>query len=375
MDNEPLSRNSQAILAELTSYHHDRLAEFESSARRRRAVHDRDMPARLHRAVSQMMTPGGLDGAEREFAKETARLTPRGYDPHKLWLPLSALHRGLDVATPGAAGYLVEQMNLPARDILRPWSVVEQGGVTVVEQLSSSNGAMNVCDAEASIEWVPDEGSAPEYPSDPTFTQSAVLKPHTAIGLIEASRQFMLQANPEQWIRRHLLRAAGKIVDEAVLNGSGANGEPRGILGISNVGTQTGTGLDWAGALHMKKLAADSNAQDGTISFIGTTAVRELLEARERGDAYGSGAGFIWQDDRIASCPAFATTTMPEATLLSGPMGHVFFGLWGSGMSIEVNPFDQTLFKVGAMQIRVVVSCDVALGCAPSAFTKATEIS
>lgn len=369
MDNTPLSQTSQAILKEITSYHSDRLQEFESAGRRRRAGHDRTMPARLSRAVDQMASPGGLDGAEREFAKETARLIPRGYDPHRLWLPFHALTRGLNVAEDGAGGFLVDQMNLPARDLLRPWSVVLQGGVTVVEALSSNTG-LNVADTEVSVQWLSDE-TTEATPSDPSFVQS-LLKPKIAIGVIEASRQFLIQSNAEPWIRRHLLRAAGKIIDTAVLDGSGTHGEPDGILGIDGVGTQTGSGLTWAGVLHMKKLAADKNAQDGTISFIGTTAVRELLEARPKETG---GGNYVWQGNEIASCPAFATTVMPTATLLCGPMAEVFLGLWGGGMSVEVNPYDPTLFKSGIVQIRVVISVDLALGCAPSAFTKATGVS
>jgi HK97 family phage major capsid protein len=367
--NEPLSPTSQAILAELTAYHHERLSSLEDAARARRAGKDRAIPASLARAVEQMSQPGGLSGAEKEWAQETARLSRNGFDPHRLWIPLSALTRDLNVAQAGAGGYLVDMANLPARDILRPWSVVLQGGVSLVEDLTGT-AVVPRTTATTTITWSANE-TAQATPSNPTIAQAA-LTPKIAIGVIQASRNFMKQADPEAFIRRELLRTAGTIVDIATLNGSGASGQPLGILNSPNLSTQSGTSLAWAGVLHMKKLAADANAQDGTISFIGTTAVRELLESRER--ATGGGT-FIWQDDRIASCPAFATTVMPSATMLSGPMGEVFFGLWGGGMQVEVNPFDAALFKTGAVQILVIVSCDVAIVCDRAAFTKATSIT
>jgi len=365
--NEPLSQTSQAILAELTRYHAERLHEFEDGARRRRAAGDRDLPASLARAVEQMINPGGLSGAEREWAQETGRLTSNGYDPHRLWVPFGAFQRDLNVAAAGAGGYLIDAVNLPARDILRPWSVVLKGGVTVVEQLSS-DAFLPRTSTTTTITWASTE-TTQATPSTPAVAQAA-LRPKIAIGVINASRQFMLQADPDAWIRRELLSTAGTIVDVAVLNGSGTSGQPLGILNTTGLSTQSGTSLAWAGVLHMKKLAADANAQDGTVSFIGTTAVRELLEARTKETGGGT---YIWADDRVASCPAFATTDMPSATLLSGPMGEVFFGLWGAGMSVEVNPFAD--FKAGIVAIRVVVSCDLALGCAPTSFTKSTAVS
>jgi hypothetical protein len=319
-----------------------------------------------------MMSDHGLQGAEREWGQETARLSQRGYDPHRLWVPFAALHqsRDLQAASAGAGGFLVDAVTLPARDILRPWSVTLRGGITVVESLTSDAVLPVVTGNDVSVTWSQDETTEAQ-PSTPTLA-SAALSPKTAIGLLQASRNFMKQADPERWIRRELLRTAGSVVDTAVLNGSGASSQPLGILQSPDLSTQSGTGLAWAGVLAMKGNAVEVNAQDGTISFIGTTSVRELLEGRER--ATGGGT-FLWEDDRIASCAAFATTLMPAATLLSGPMAEVHFGLWGAGMSVQVNPFDPTLFKTGAVQIRVVVSCDVAIGCDRTAFTKAESIS
>jgi len=97
-----------------------------------------------------------------------------------------------------------------------------------------------------------------------------------------------------------------------------------------------------------------------------------LLEGREK--ASGNG-GFIWQDDKVAGCPSFATTTMPAATMLSGPMSGVTLGLWGNGLQIEVNPCDPALFKNGTVQVRVLVAVDVAITVDLSAYTLATSIT
>jgi len=361
----------QGILDHTLRYEHERMWSIQDQIRRERSGKDRATPAQLCRAVAQMRDDRGLAGPEREWAKETARLRPGvgGYDPHRLWVPFSVFRRDLHVAAAGAGGYLVDAANLPARDILRPWSVTLQGGVTVVESLISG-ALVPRTSSTTTVVWISTETSS-ATPSTPAIAQAA-LDPKTAIGIIQAPRSFLNQADPEAWIRRELLRTAGTIVDKAILNGSGAAGQPLGLLNAPGLSTQSGSSLGWTGVLHMKKLAADANVQDGSISFVSTTAVRELLEAREK--ATGGGR-FVWEGGKISDCPAFATTDMPSATMLSGPMSEVMFGLWGSGMSVEVNPYEQTLFKSGTVQIRVVISCDVAIVCDRAAFTKATSIT
>jgi len=365
-----LSQAAQGILDEITEYHRGRLFVFQQAASGRKRLDDRRGHASIARAIEQMMSDAGLEGAEYEWSKETSRLAPAplGNDRHRLWIPLSALTRDLNVASAGAAGYLVEAAVQPARDLLRPWSFTLQAGVQTAESMVAA-AMVPVCDADTVITWVSTE-TTEATPSQPGF-KDAALVPHTAIGLIQCSRNFMRQADPEAWIRRHLLRAAGMVIDQAVLNGTGASGQPLGILNAPGISTQSGASLAWAGVLAMKKNAALANAATADISFIATPGVRELLEARE----CATGSGFIWASERIAACPAFATTDMPAASMLSGPMTQVFFGLWGAGMQVEVNPYEPSLFKSGAVQIRVVVTCDVALVCDRSAFTTATAIT
>jgi HK97 family phage major capsid protein len=365
-----LPNDLQSIVDAQVDYYSSRLHEFQRRRERIQAAGDRKLPPSLARAVQRMMEPDGtMDGADREFFQETARYAGKAFDPQRICVPFEIFRRDLTAANAGAGGYLLGVDPYAAQDMLRPWSTVLRAGVTVEDHLQG-NVTVARTTAKTTIVWQTNEASQ-ATPSQPTLAQAA-LTPKTAIGVIQASRNFMTQADPERWIRRELLRTCGTVVDQAVLNGSGAAGQPTGILNTVGLGTQTGTSLAWAGVLSMKRKAADANVQDGAVSFIGTTAVRELLEGRERATGGGS---FIWQDDKIASCPANATTDMLTATLLSGPMSEVLFGIWGGGFAVEINPFDTTLFKAGIVQVRVVLSCDVAILCAPAAFTAATSIT
>lgn len=313
-----------------------------------------------------------LDGLEAEVCQEAAHAARQTHDNARPIIPWAALRprQTRDVTVASDHDALVAT-NVLAVDILRPFSIVLRAGVSVLPNLSSDI-AVTRTSATSTVSWMSSE-SASASPTTPTVA-STTLQPKTGIGVIQVSRRFALQvSDSEGWLRRELSRTAAGVVDAAVLDGAGSGGEPTGILNAAAVGTQTGTSLAWADVLSMKKLAADANAADGTIAFVGATNVRELLEARPRDATVGS--GFVWQDNAIASCPALASTLMPDDTLLSGPFSMAYLGLWGDGIVVDSNRYNPSLFKAGVVQWRVAVSCDVALGCDPVAFTVASSIT
>src|SRR6185436_13436976 len=99
-------------------------------------------------------------------------------------------------------------------------------------------------------------------------------------------------------------------------------------------------------------------------------AVRKLLQNRER----ASGSGMVWSAGQVADKPGFVSTTVPSATAICGYWPACVLGLWGPGIQIAVTPHEPGLFAKGAIQIRVFVSCDVALT-TPAAFNVAASIS
>jgi HK97 family phage major capsid protein len=197
------------------------------------------------------------------------------------------------------------------------------------------------------------------------------ISPKSCGGLIEFSRQLSLQAAVEQYVRNELLRTVGTLVDQAVLNGTGAAGQPLGLLNTAGLATQSGTALAHTGAVAMKTSCANANARDESIAFLTTPTVRGLLEGRERGT---NGDGFIWDNDRIASRPGYATTDMPAGGMVAGDFADVLLALWGPGFEVSLNPYEQGKFQQGIIQARLVVSLDVAVG-HPGAFTVAATVT
>jgi HK97 family phage major capsid protein len=312
------------------------------------------------------LSASSVYGENREALQESARRAGVTFDPHRPVIPFAAL-RDLNASVAGAGGYLVAVETREPVDILRPWSITARAGVMVETGLVGDQAVPKVT-AKASPNWLASETSQ-ATPSQPTLSQIA-MRPKQVTALVNFSRQLSRQANADSFVRRELSRTVGTAVDQAVLNGSGASGQPLGLYNTGGVQSQSGTTLN-GGTLTMKRKSAEANVEDSRIAFISTPAVRETLEGRER--ATGGGR-FVWDGDRVADRPAFVSTDVPTATMVCGDWSNIYFGIWGEAFQLEINPFDPSGFKGGTIQGRIILSCDVAVLHAPG-FVVATSIT
>lgn len=95
------------------------------------------------------------------------------------------------------------------------------------------------------------------------------------------------------------------------------------------------------------------------------------------GDA---GAGFIYQDGRIADLPAYFSNQVPEKAgspatgrLIAGDWSQVLLGIW-SEIDLLVNPYESTAFTKGNVQVRAMSTVDVAVR-HPNAFVVADDLT
>lgn len=365
---EPLSQDLEESARILDTFTRERFAMFQN---RKQPVNPK-IDAYLSRTIQQMATDRGLnEGPEHEFFTETARARGERLDPHRIIFPLACLgnNRALNTAQAVSGGYLLGTDLGQAVHLLRPWSVVLSAGVQVEEALK---GNLRIPKTVNGVEIVWQSTETTEATPDTPEISELAMVPHVGLALIHASRNFAVQANPEQWIRREMLRAAGVGIDTAVLTGTGASGQPLGVFNTTGLSTQAGATLAWSSIVGMKKNAALANVADARIGFLADPTTRALLEAREK-STNGTG-NFIWSDDKVASCPAYASTLVPSASMLCGPMNGISLGLW-SDIRVEVNPFDPTLFKRGAIAIRVLVAVDCGITVPLNAFTLASSIT
>ena len=365
---DDLSPEAEAILAEITSYHRRNLENVQRELQRKRDLGNRGTAVSLARALTQMRAPAGLrNSPEAEFFETVAKLGGLDYDPQRIVVPWGLLRRDLNAVTANQAGYLVATETRDVIDLLRPFSVTARLGVTIETSLMGDQ-VIPQTTQKTTPQWLNTE-AASVTPSQPTLSQIAVT-PKQVGAVVNFSRQLAQQANAEAYVRRELLRTVGTAIDQASIAGSGASGQPTGLLLTSGLQTETGTSLAHVGTANMKKKAADANVDDERIAFLATPAVREILEKRER----ATGSGFIWENDRVADRRAYVSTDVPAATMICGDWSNVYIGLWGPGLVVEINPFDPSGFKAGTIQARLIVSCDV---CAlhPGSFVKAESIT
>lgn len=302
---------------------------------------------------------------EANIADANARAHGGTHDPQRARFPWSAfLQRDLVTTTPSAGGNLVASKVVGALDVLRPYSVVARMGISVLENNMQNLSLPNLT-SSVTGQWLATEATAITS-SDPTIGVISS-KPKTAGALMKASRQFMLQAeNAEIVIRQQLLGAMGALLDQAVLQGSGAAGQPTGLVNTAGLGASSGA-VTFANMLDILQTLGTANANDENIKFLTTPAVRRLLQARE---IVATSGRMIWEGRQLVGTPASVTTDCPAATILAGDWSQVLVAFWGNGLEIQVDPY--TSFVTGAVQVRVLMYADVNVA-KPAAFFKHTS--
>lgn len=323
----------------------------------------------LARLLDAMQQEHGLrDGYEKEVCSAAALSAGESFDRHRVLVPLHALAtRDLSAGTASAGGYLVATDTGSPVDALKPWSVVASAGVTVADNLSG-NLILPRVTASAQGAWVDTEGT--QYAeSQPTVGTASLTPKHVAVWL-SFSRLWRMQADGgEEFLRRHLLRSVGEMLDTAFFAGSGASGQPTGLLNTAGIGTQSGTSLAHAGILAMRKACVAAGAREDMLRWVGDEDTQELLAARER----SSGGGrFLWDDGYILGRPAHATKNAPASALVCGDFSAAVLALWGPSVRLEINPYQD--FRAGIYAARVVLTCDVAFP-QPGAFCVASSIT
>ena len=279
--------------------------------------------------------------------------------------------RDLTVATAGAGGYLVETANVGFIDMLRNRSVAFRMGA---RRLSGLQGNVTVPrqSAAATAVWLANEASTITE-SQQTFVQLS-LSPKSVGAYTEISRQLLLQSSPgaEGIVSSDLSRVVAIAADLAVINGSGASGQPTGIINTAGIGSVTGTSLAYAGILEFQTDVAGSNVEPVSGGYVTTPAVAALMMQRVK---FTSTASPLWEGNvwngNMSGFAAMSSNQVPSANMLFGDWSEVVVGEWGV-LEVEVNPYAN--FQAGIVGVRAIYSLDVAVT-RPFAFSLATSIT
>ena len=281
-------------------------------------------------------------------------------------------HREIrDMTSAGASGsnYLVGTENMSFIELLRNRSVLAQMGATRMGGLVG-NVTIPRETASASTYWLTNEATAITE-SQPTIGQLSLSPKHVG-AYTEISRLLALQSSPdaESLVMNDLAKAVALAADLAGLAGSGASGQPTGIIGTSGVGSVTGTSIAYAGMLEFQ--TDIGNALSQACGYVTTPAVAALLMQRVK---FSSTASPLWDgnilDANACGFRGMSSAQCPTADIIFGAWDQLVMAEWGS-LAIEVNPYAN--FQAGLVGVRALYAMDIGLR-VPSAFSVATSVT
>ena len=315
-------------------------------------------------------------GFELDCSRSIAQKLGKSPDPHKFYVPFEVMDRSdqkrdLTVATAGAGGYLVGTENIGFIEMVRNRSVAFRMGV---RRLSGLTGSVTVPrqSAAATAYWLANEATQITE-SQQTFVQMA-LSPKNVGAYTEISRQLLLQSSPgaEGIITDDLAQVVALAADLAVLEGSGAAGQPTGIANTSGIGSVTGTSIAYAGILEFQTDVATANVTPMAGGYVTTPAVAALLMQRSRFSNTDTPLwmGNIW-NGQVSGFGAMSSNQLTAASMIFGDWQECVVGEWGV-LEVEVNPYAN--FQAGIVGVRAIYSMDVGVR-RPFAFSRATSIT
>lgn len=354
---------ARAAIAAALARHYSELSGFDDAPAQRFS---------LSRAIRRA-AEGRLDGYEGEVCRGADTLMGRMTQPGRLTIPLQALHtRTMDGS--GTSGYLIGARTPTAVDVLRGYSVTVDAGVSIIEGLRE-NVALPRVTAAGSGAWLAPGDTLPD--AQPTLG-SASSTPRMGGAIIKLSHQFMRCADEgEAFIRAHLLRAAGELLDRGFFSGAGGK-EPLGLYNVAAVHSQDGASLDRADLLAMREVALNGGAREDALRWIGSPDAQELLAARH---AVANTFSPLWGDAGvILGRPAHATPTAVHVAggtsypaLAVGDFSQAQVLFWGpASLQVSVDPYNA--FDTGGVAVRVLLLADIMFP-VPGAFAKAVQVS
>jgi HK97 family phage major capsid protein len=328
--------------------------------------------ASLTRAIQAQIDPRSVDaGREIEISKELARRS--GRNPQGIFVPLNALVERR-VQTVGADAQYIKATNVLASefiDVLRPASVLGALGARFLTGLRDDVSIPKMDEYTPTVTWLEIEGTSALTSADHSFT-AVTGAPHVCGILTTWSRKTLLQSNPsiEQLVRADFTAKLAAAIDLAGLAGTGATGQPEGILTNSSISEETlsGNAVTWSDVLNMIAAVLGANVRGGSMGWTFNAYVQAYL--RKTVKESGGEIYVMEEPNSLAGYPVEITSQMDgfngspavAGKMLFGDFSQVILAFWGdSGADILVNPYESTAYLAGNVLIRAFIDCDVLI--------------
>ncbi len=322
----------------------------------RRLAGDTDVDCGFETEVSQ------------ELARTTGKRTVRG-----LLIPTQALRSVITGAENKEHLIGVQHMHGEFIDVLRNRSVLMRLNPTVLSGLTADISIPRQ-NMEGSATWLDLDGTNAIPVSAQRF-DSVKMEMKTLAGLSTFSHRMLKQATPgiEQLIRQDLAAVLATELDRAAIAGTGADGQPTGI--IKTTGISAGTYAGWptfADVVGMEGLIASSSADVAGMAYVTTPALASIMKCtpKEAGTA-----SYIWEGGQpgegiVNTYRAMYSATVPAEHIIFGNWANLIVGQWGA---IELDVDDKgDNFAKGNVRVRAIT--DVDIGCRhPESFAVLTK--
>jgi len=354
---------------------------------------------RITSAISQFSSRGQYDGLAKEVNEqgktEARALGLPGAGTGDFTLPASFVGfnstkrgeaRDITATTTTTGGHTIANELQDLIPFLDPRLSVLQMGATYLPGMQG-NIDFPRNDASATAVWATTE-NVTSTETTPTFDKLS-MTPKRVTAFTDVSKQNLVQTSiaMENFVRERLNRAVMNLLETACISGTGASGQPTGLLtqaGLNDITIGANGGLlTWAHVVQFETEAAIDNADMGSLGYLFTPGVAGLLKTTKRDVA---GNGFVWEganrDALVNGYKAMATNFLPSTLTKGTSVGTchaAIFGNWAElmiaqwgGLDLMMNPYT----KAKEALVEVIVHSWYDLGVRHAAsFTKCDEIT
>ena len=242
-------------------------------------------------------------------------------------------------------------------DVLRNNSSVMQAGARTLSGLSG-DVVIPKKTAASSAGWIATDGGAA---SESEFTVGTVsLTPKQIGAFTDMTRQLRQQSSMdvENMIRDDLGQAIALAIDLGGLEGSGASGQPTGLLNqgsLTKVTAFAGVNPTFAEVVTLETAVANANALMGNLAYISRTNMIGAMKTTEK--ASGT-AQFLTDGSTLNGHRLVSSNQGTDGNLYFGNWNDLLLGFW-SGLDLLVDPY--SLSNTGSVRVNAFQTCDVAV--------------
>jgi HK97 family phage major capsid protein len=297
-------------------------------------------------------------GRERELSQEIARRT--GTPFKGIAVPMQVFEKRVVTGSTGASVISTDHLAGQYIDMLRAKLVVSKLGARVLNGLVGDVSIPRLA-GSATAGWVGDNAALSA--SDITLA-SVTMSPKHCGCLTEFSRNMLLQSSPdiEQLLRSDFAGTLAREIDRVAIVGGGAD-EPSGILSLgSNLDTSTSLSTpSWEGVLELIE-AVELGDSVGTGFVTTPTGVKTLRSTVKFGTT--DSQTIMDSPNMLAGYTCASSTLVPSDStgnrIIFGNWSDLMLGYW-SAFDLLVNPYETTAYSKGNVQVRGMLTMDVAV--------------